>query len=59
VEILHAAFRKALQDEASQAIMTRWNMPREYLGPADYLAFAKQRVAYEKQMVERLKLSID
>jgi tripartite-type tricarboxylate transporter receptor subunit TctC len=59
VGLLHAAFRKAWEDEASQAIVRRWNMPKEYLGPADYLAFAQQRVAYEKRMVERLKLSID
>jgi tripartite-type tricarboxylate transporter receptor subunit TctC len=59
VDILHRAFRKALEDEASQAIMRRWEMPQEYLGPAEYLAFAKERVAYEKRMVARLKLSID
>jgi tripartite-type tricarboxylate transporter receptor subunit TctC len=59
VDTLHRAFRKALEDEASQAIMRRWEMPREYLGPAEYLAFAKERVEYEKRMVARLKLSID
>jgi tripartite-type tricarboxylate transporter receptor subunit TctC len=59
VETLHQAFRKAYFDEASQAIIRRWDMPQEYLPPAEYLAFAKQRVAYEKQMVARLGLSID
>jgi tripartite-type tricarboxylate transporter receptor subunit TctC len=59
VETLHRAFRKALDDEACQAIMRRWEMPDEYLGPAEYLAFAKERVVYEKMMVEKLKLSID
>jgi tripartite-type tricarboxylate transporter receptor subunit TctC len=59
VDVLHRAFRKALEDEASQAIMRRWDMPQEYLGPAEYLAFARERVAYEKRMVARLKLSID
>ena len=59
VDVLHRAFRKAYEDEASQAIVRRWEMPKEYLGPADYLAFAKERVEYEKRMVERLKLSID
>jgi Uncharacterized protein conserved in bacteria len=59
VDKLHQSFRKAYLDEASQAIMNRWDMPKEYLGPADYLAFAKERVEYEKMMVERLKLSID
>ncbi len=58
-ETLHQAFRKAYEDEASQAIIKRWDMPREYLPPAEYLAFARQRVAYEKAMVARLNLSID
>jgi tripartite-type tricarboxylate transporter receptor subunit TctC len=59
VEFLHQAFRKAYEDEASQAIMRRWDMPQEYLNPADYLAFAKERVEYERRMVAELKLSID
>lgn len=59
VEFLHQAFRRAYQDPAAQAIIDRWDMPREYLGPADYLAFAKQRVEYERGMVARLQLSID
>ncbi len=44
VEFLHQAFRKALMDPASQAIIDRWDMPREYLNPADYLAF--RAIAY-------------
>jgi tripartite-type tricarboxylate transporter receptor subunit TctC len=59
VDFLHRAFRKALQDETSQAIMRRWEMPDEYLGPAEYLAFARERVIYEQEMVRRLNLSID
>jgi len=59
VELLHQAFRKAYFDEASQAIMNRWEMPKEYLPPAEYLAFAKERVEYEKRMVAKLGLSID
>lgn len=59
VEILHRTLKKAFEDEAVQAIMRRWEQPNEYLGPADYLAFARERVLYERQMVERLKLSID
>jgi hypothetical protein len=59
VETLHRAFHKAYLDEASQAIIRRWDMPQEYLSPADYLAFAKERVEYEKRMVARLNLSID
>lgn len=59
VDKLHGVFRRALESEPSQAIIDRWNMPREYLGPADYLAFVRQRVAYEREWVEKLKLSID
>ena len=59
VDTLHRAFRKAYEDEASQAIIKRWEMPKEYLGPAEYLSFAKDRVEYEKRMVARMKLSID
>jgi tripartite-type tricarboxylate transporter receptor subunit TctC len=59
VDVLHRAFRKVMEDEASQAILRRWEMPDEYLGPAEYLAFARERVAYEKRVVARMKLSID
>jgi tripartite-type tricarboxylate transporter receptor subunit TctC len=59
VDVLHRAFRKALEDEASQAIIRRWEMPVEYLGPAEYRAFAAERVIYERDMVRRLNLSID
>ena len=59
VEILHNAFKKAWEDESSQAVVRRWDMPREYLNTADYLAFVKARVEYEKEWVQRLNLSID
>jgi tripartite-type tricarboxylate transporter receptor subunit TctC len=59
VDTLHRSFRKAMLDEASQAVMRRWEMPDEYLGPAEYLAFARERTAYERATVARLNLSID
>ena len=59
VDTIHTAFRKAWEDEASQAIVNRWDMPREYLGPADYLAFARARAEYEREWVQRLQLTID
>lgn len=59
VDRLHQSFRKAMQDEAAQAVMQRWEMPNEYLGPAEYLAFAQERTAYERETVARLNLSID
>jgi tripartite-type tricarboxylate transporter receptor subunit TctC len=59
VHKLHGSFRKALFDETSQAVMRRWEMPLEYLGPEDYLAFVRERIVYEREMVTRLRLSID
>jgi tripartite-type tricarboxylate transporter receptor subunit TctC len=59
VNTLHQSFRKALFDETTQAVMKRWEMPLEYLPPAEYLSFARERVAYEREMVARLRLSID
>lgn len=59
VETLHVTLKKAFYDEAVQAIMKRWEQPDQYLNPAGYLAFVKERVVYEKAMVEKLKLTID
>ena len=58
-EWLHQAFRKMQTSEPIQAYMQRNDMPDEYLGPADYTAFARERSAYEERMVRRLNLSID
>ncbi|WP_198368724.1 Bug family tripartite tricarboxylate transporter substrate binding protein [Roseomonas rosulenta] len=58
-EWLHQAFRKMQTSDAIQAYMQRNDMPDEYLGPADYTAFARERSVYEERMVKRLNLSID
>jgi len=59
VDLLHRSLKKALDDELCQTIVRRWEMPNEYLGPAEYLSFAQERVPYERDMVRRLNLSID
>jgi tripartite-type tricarboxylate transporter receptor subunit TctC len=59
VVFLHAAFRKALQDEASQRIMRQWELPDEYLAPQAYLEFARERAAFERETMARLGFSID
>lgn len=59
VDLLHRTLKKAFFDDSVQAIMKRWEQPDQYLGPAEYVAFARERVVYEKMMVEKLKLSID
>lgn len=58
-EFLHQAFRKLQTSEPVQAYMQRNDMPDEYLGPAAYTAFARERSVYEERMVRRLNLSID
>ena len=58
-EFLHQAFKKMQYSDPIQAYMQRNDMPDEYLGPADYTAFARERAAYEQRMVARLNLSID
>jgi tripartite-type tricarboxylate transporter receptor subunit TctC len=59
VEALHQIFRKTQTHPRVQEYMAQNDMPDEYLGPADYVAFARERAEYEKRMVARLKLSID
>lgn len=58
-EFLHQAFHRMQQSDRIQAYMAQNDMPDEYLGPADYLAFARERAVYEQRMVTRLNLSID
>lgn len=59
VEFFHQAFRKTQLHPTVQAFMARNDQPDEYLGPADYTAFARERAVYEQRMVARLNLSID
>jgi len=59
VHLLHASFRKALQDEQSQRIFRQWDMPDEYLDPQGYLEAARERVVFEREAVARLGLTID
>lgn len=56
---LHQAFRKTQNHPRVQEYMARYDMPNEYLGPADCTAFARDRVVYEQRMAHRLNLSID
>jgi tripartite-type tricarboxylate transporter receptor subunit TctC len=58
-EFLHQFFRKAQFSEPVQEYMKRYDMPDEYLGPADYVAFARNQALYEERMVRRLNLSVD
>ena len=59
VETIHRSFKKGLEDEVSRRIITQWDLPDEYLGPAAYRSFAAERAAFEREWVRRLNLSID
>ncbi len=58
-EWLHQAFKRMQESDRIKAYMAQNDMPDEYLGPAAYTAFARERAAYEDRMVKRLNLSID
>lgn len=59
VRVLHDALKQALLSPENTAIRERWDMPLSYLDTEAYRDFIVQRVAYEKKMVEQLKLTID
>ncbi|MCK8784972.1 tripartite tricarboxylate transporter substrate binding protein [Roseomonas sp. NAR14] len=58
-EGVHRIFHRTQFHPRVQEFMARNDLPDEYLGPADYLAFARERAVYEQRMVTRLNLSID
>jgi tripartite-type tricarboxylate transporter receptor subunit TctC len=58
-EFLHQAFKKTQHHPLVQEYMKKHDLPNEYLGPADYTQFARERAVYEERMVAKLKLSID
>lgn len=58
-EAVHQLFHRAQNHPRTQEFMQRNDMPDEYLGPAAYTAFARERAVYEQRMVTRLNLSID
>ncbi|MCS6891356.1 MAG: tripartite tricarboxylate transporter substrate binding protein [Rhodovarius sp.] len=59
VERLHRALRRAHYHPRVQDYMRRFDMPDEYLGPAEYLAWAEEHLQHEQALVRRLQLSID
>jgi tripartite-type tricarboxylate transporter receptor subunit TctC len=58
-EALHRIFRRIQTHPRTQEVMARFDMPDEYLGPADYAAYLRERAEYERRMVARLNLSVD
>jgi tripartite-type tricarboxylate transporter receptor subunit TctC len=59
VRALHEALKAALFDPANVAVRERFDMPLAYQDSETYRNFIIQRAAYEKEMVTRLKLTVD
>ncbi|MFC0388674.1 tripartite tricarboxylate transporter substrate binding protein [Muricoccus vinaceus] len=59
VRVLHDGFKAALMSPENTTVRDRWDMPLAYMDTAAYRDFIAERVAYEREMVGRLRLSID
>ena len=58
VKIIHDAFEKALKDPAHVAVLDRFDQPVIHLGPAEYAAYARELIAQERAMIQRLGLKV-
>lgn len=57
VQVLHDAFRLALNDPAHLAELARYDQEVDYLGPQDYAQSMRQAYEAERRAVERLGLA--
>lgn len=57
VQRLHDAFRKAMEDPSYLAALARYDMLPDYKSAADYTQFARDTVAREKVLIEKLGLA--
>jgi tripartite-type tricarboxylate transporter receptor subunit TctC len=58
VRTLHDAFERALKDPAHVAVLDRFDQPVIHLDPAGYAAYARELIANERAMVQRLGLRV-
>jgi tripartite-type tricarboxylate transporter receptor subunit TctC len=56
VKRLHDAFKKALDEPATQQLLERLNQESAYLNSEDYAGFARERYEFGRKQVERLGL---
>ncbi|WP_421995891.1 tripartite tricarboxylate transporter substrate binding protein [Roseococcus sp.] len=59
VHRLHEALKVGLFEPANQAIRARFDMPLAYYDPADYLRYVTVQSAREREMVQRLGITVD
>jgi hypothetical protein len=57
VQVLHDAFRTAMNDPAHIAELARYDQELAYLGPEDYGRAMRETFALEKRAVEKLGLA--
>lgn len=56
VDILHEAFKKALEDPSVMSAMEKYEMQANYKGPADYRAFVTEQMEQERSFLGRIGL---
>ncbi len=59
VQVLHDAFKAALDDPAHLAVLERYDMSVAYLDSADYAAAARRQYDEDGAMIRRLGLRLD
>ncbi len=59
VQVLHDAFKAALDDPAHLAVLERYDMSVAYLNSADYAAAARRQYEEDGAMIRRLGLRLD
>ena len=59
VQVLHDAFRAALEDPAHLAVLERYDMSVAYLDSADYAEAARRQYEEDGAMIRRLGLRLD
>lgn len=55
LQLLHDAFKTALESEPSRKVLDQLNQPVHYRSAADFANYAKQALAHEKTRIEQLK----
>ncbi|WP_328805737.1 tripartite tricarboxylate transporter substrate binding protein [Sabulicella rubraurantiaca] len=58
VRRLHDAFREAIFDPTHVAVLDRYDMIPDHKDPADYVAFVRQTMAEEKELIDALGIRL-
>ena len=58
VNIIHDAFKKAIETPAVLEALERFEMTPEYMSSADYKTFVAEQIKVEKALVDRLGMSL-